>query len=556
MSTFSSFHRQDKLTNMENKPLDLLVIGGGITGSGIALDAVMRGMNTGLVEMQDFAAGTSSRSTKLVHGGLRYLKQMEVKMVAEVGRERAVVYENGPHVTTPEWMMLPFHKGGTFGPFTTNIGLCVYDLLAGVKKSERRKMLNKEEALAKEPLIKQDGLKGAGYYVEYKTDDARLTIEVLKKAVQKGVHAVNYAKAIDFIYDQNQQVTGAVIEDQIHGKHYKVYAKKIINAGGPWVDELREIDGSKQGKALHLTKGVHLVFSKKVFPLQQAIYFDSPDGRMIFAIPRENVTYVGTTDTSYKGDIANPTMTVADRDYILDAIHYMFPSLNITADHVESSWAGLRPLIAEEGTDNPSEISRKDEIFISDSGLISMAGGKLTGYRKMAEEAVDTVAKRLKEEDGILYSKSDTVHLPISGGEVGGSKGFAKFIVRKTDEAIAEGMDEATAKRLIHRYGANFDQILEFYRNKQQEASDEGMDRCLFAELIYAMEYESAYKPVDFFIRRTGSLFFEIDWVRAHQEKVIAYMAKELEWTEEQTEEYTNELNTAIAEAVHPQANN
>ncbi|GIP65236.1 aerobic glycerol-3-phosphate dehydrogenase [Virgibacillus pantothenticus] len=556
MSTFSSFHRQDKLTNMENKPLDLLVIGGGITGSGIALDAVMRGMNTGLVEMQDFAAGTSSRSTKLVHGGLRYLKQMEVKMVAEVGRERAVVYENGPHVTTPEWMMLPFHKGGTFGPFTTNIGLRVYDLLAGVKKSERRKMLNKEEALAKEPLIKQDGLKGAGYYVEYKTDDARLTIEVLKKAVQKGVHAVNYAKAIDFIYDQNQQVTGAVIEDQIHGKHYKVYAKKIINAGGPWVDELREIDGSKQGKALHLTKGVHLVFSKKVFPLQQAIYFDSPDGRMIFAIPRENVTYVGTTDTSYKGDIANPTMTVADRDYILDAIHYMFPSLNITADHVESSWAGLRPLIAEEGTDNPSEISRKDEIFISDSGLISMAGGKLTGYRKMAEEAVDTVAKRLKEEDGILYSKSDTVHLPISGGEVGGSKGFAKFIVRKTDEAIAEGMDEATAKRLIHRYGANFDQILEFYRNKQQEASDEGMDRCLFAELIYAMEYESAYKPVDFFIRRTGSLFFEIDWVRAHQEKVIAYMAKELEWTEEQTEEYTNELNTAIAEAVHPQANN
>ncbi|MGG4179722.1 FAD-dependent oxidoreductase [Virgibacillus pantothenticus] len=556
MSTFSSFHRQDKLTNMENKPLDLLVIGGGITGSGIALDAVMRGMNTGLVEMQDFAAGTSSRSTKLVHGGLRYLKQMEVKMVAEVGRERAVVYENGPHVTTPEWMMLPFHKGGTFGPFTTNIGLRVYDLLAGVKKSERRKMLNKEEALAKEPLIKQDGLKGAGYYVEYKTDDARLTIEVLKKAVQKGVHAVNYAKAIDFIYDQNQQVTGAVIEDQIHGKHYKVYAKKIINAGGPWVDELREIDGSKQGKALHLTKGVHLVFSKNVFPLQQAIYFDSPDGRMIFAIPRENVTYVGTTDTSYKGDIANPTMTVADRDYILDAIHYMFPSLNITADHVESSWAGLRPLIAEEGTDNPSEISRKDEIFISDSGLISMAGGKLTGYRKMAEEAVDTVAKRLKEEDGILYSKSDTVHLPISGGEVGGSKGFAKFIVRKTDEAIAEGMDEATAKRLIHRYGANFDQILEFYRNKQQEASDEGMDRCLFAELIYAMEYESAYKPVDFFIRRTGSLFFEIDWVRAHQEKVIAYMAKELEWTEEQTEEYTNELNTAIAEAVHPQANN
>ncbi|AUJ23251.1 glycerol-3-phosphate dehydrogenase/oxidase [Virgibacillus dokdonensis] len=556
MHTFSSFQREDNLKHMESKQLDLLVIGGGITGSGIALDATMRGMKTGLVEMQDFAAGTSSRSTKLVHGGLRYLKQMEVKMVAEVGRERAIVYENGPHVTTPEWMMLPFYKGGTFGPVTTNIGLRVYDLLAGVKKSERRKMLNMEEALAKEPLIKQDGLKGAGYYVEYKTDDARLTMEVLKKAVQKGAHAANYAKVIDFIYDKNKQITGAIIEDQIKGKRYQVHAKKMINAGGPWVDELREIDGSKQGKALHLTKGVHLVFSKKVFPLQQAIYFDSPDGRMIFAIPRENVTYVGTTDTSYKGDIANPTTTVSDRDYILNAINYMFPSLNITADHVESSWAGLRPLIAEEGKDNPGEISRKDEIFVSDSGLISMAGGKLTGYRKMAEDVVDKVTQQLKEEEGILYSKSDTVHLPISGGEVGGSQGFAKFVVRKTEEAVAEGIDDSTAKRLIYRYGSNFDKILEFYRDRQQEASAEGIERCLFAELVYALEYEAAYKPVDFFIRRTGALFFEIEWVKAHKDKVISYMAKVLQWTNEEVEKYTGELNIAMEEATHPVLNN
>lgn len=178
---FSSENRDEVIEKMKTDTFDLLVIGGGITGCGIALDAAARGMKTALVEMQDFAAGTSSRSTKLVHGGLRYLKQLEVKMVAEVGKERAIVYENGPHVTTPEWMLLPFHKGGTFGAFTTSIGLRVYDFLAGVKKSERRTMLSAEETLRKEPLIKKEGLKGGGYYVEYRTDDARLTIEVAKK---------------------------------------------------------------------------------------------------------------------------------------------------------------------------------------------------------------------------------------------------------------------------------------------------------------------------------------------------------------------------------------
>src|SRR5690625_860621 len=226
MAEFSSLNRLKVITNFQQESLDLLIIGGGITGAGISLDATQRGLRTGLIEMQDFAAGTSSRSTKLVHGGLRYLKQFEVAMVAEVGKERAIVYENGPHVTTPEWMMLPFHKGGTFGPFTTNIGLRVYDFLAGVKKVERRKMLSPNEALEKEPLIKEDQLKGAGYYVEYKTDDARLTIEVMKKAVEHGAHAVNYTQAIDYLYDSNGKIEGVVVKDLITGDTHEVYATK------------------------------------------------------------------------------------------------------------------------------------------------------------------------------------------------------------------------------------------------------------------------------------------------------------------------------------------
>lgn len=552
MDNFSSKQRQGTLESLQNSQLDLLVIGGGITGSGISLDATTRGLRTGLIEMQDFAAGTSSRSTKLVHGGLRYLQQFEVKMVAEVGKERAVVYENGPHVTTPEWMLLPFHKGSTLGPFTSNIGLRVYDFLAGVKKSERREMLKPQEVLEREPLVKDKELRGGGYYVEYKTDDARLTMEVVKKAVENGVLAVNYTKAVEFIYE-NGKVTGVVAEDQISGKQYKIYAKKIINAGGPWVDDVRELDGSKKGKTLHLTKGVHLVFDHSVFPLKQAVYFDTPDGRMVFAIPRDGKTYVGTTDTSYKGNIAHPVMTEEDRDYILKAINYMFPSVNIDADDVESSWAGLRPLIAQEGAKSPSEISRKDEIFQSDSGLLSMAGGKLTGYRKMAEQAVDLVVKQLKEEEGILYTESQTKHLPISGGEVGGSEGFKTFKAEKVREGVNIGMTEEEAEQLTQRYGANVDKLFKLYTEKKEDAAQENIEPVVFAQLLYAIHEEMAYKAVDFFIRRTGALFFNRPWVEEHMDTVLPFMEKELSWTKEEAAVYKKELDQLLYETTHPE---
>lgn len=552
MTNFSSLKRVETLQSLREESFDLLVIGGGITGAGIALDARQRGLKTGLVDMQDFAAGTSSRSTKLVHGGLRYLAQFEIKLVAEVGKERKIVYENGPHVTTPEWMMLPFYKGGTFGPFSTNIGLRVYDFLAGVKRSERRKMFSAEEALRREPLLQKNELKGAGYYVEYKTDDARLTLEVLKKAVESGVVAANYTKVTSFIYEEGK-VAGVFAEDTITGEEIKIKANKIINATGPWVDELRDLDGSKQGKTLHLTKGSHLVFSNKDFPLQQAIYFDSDDKRMIFAIPRGDKTYVGTTDTFYEGDIVHPTVTKGDRDYILNTIHHMFPSLGITKEHIDSSWAGLRPLIAEGGK-NPSEISRKDEIFTSDSGLYSMAGGKLTGYRKMAEEVMDAITAEIQEEQGIIFTKANTMHLPISGGDVGGSKGFATFKQAKQQVGEALGMDATEVEKLIQLYGSNIDTVFAIYEEYEKMAEAENINPIVFAMLQYALRHEFAYKPVDFFIRRTGGLFFHYNWVMESKDAVIDYMAKVLDWTNEQQAAYKEELSTLLYEAKHFEA--
>ncbi|UQD52385.1 glycerol-3-phosphate dehydrogenase [Bacillus methanolicus] len=541
---FSNTNRKKIVESLKNREYDLLVIGGGITGAGIALDAATRGMNTALVEMQDFGAGTSSRSTKLIHGGLRYLKQFEIKLVAEVGKERAIVYENGPHVTVPEWMLLPLHKGGTFGKFSTSIGLRLYDFLAGVKKSERRKMLNVNETLAKEPLIKKEGLKGSGYYVEYRTDDSRLTIEVLKKAVEKGAAALNYSNADKFLY-KNGKVRGAVIIDRLTGERYEIHAAKVVNAAGPWVDEIREKDGSKTGKTLKHTKGVHIVIDQSKFPLKQAVYFDAPDGRMVFAIPRAGKAYVGTTDTFYNSDLASPKITAADRGYLINAIHYMFPETNISAEDIETSWAGVRPLIHEEGKD-PSEISRKDEIWESESGLITIAGGKLTGYRKMAEIVVDLVSEKRQKDTGISYKECQTKNLPISGGDIGGSSSFDKYIVEQINNGSKNGLTNEEAKFLISMYGSNAPILFDIVGKHKEFANQYELPLPLFAQLHYALEHEMAASPVDFFHRRTGMLLFNIAGVQKWKDKAVNYMADYFEWDEQTKLDRMEELETEI----------
>ncbi|MDH9160474.1 MULTISPECIES: glycerol-3-phosphate dehydrogenase/oxidase [Staphylococcus] len=545
--SLSTLKREQIKKDLKNDSYDVVIIGGGITGAGIALDASERGMKVALVEMQDFAQGTSSRSTKLVHGGLRYLKQLQVGVVAETGRERAIVYENGPHVTTPERMLLPLHKGGSMGKFTTSIGLGVYDRLAGVKKAERKKMLNAKETLEKEPLVKKDGLKGGGSYVEYRTDDARLTIEVMKRAEEKGATIINHTKSVHFTYDSKETVNGIHVEDQINGETYPIKAKKVINASGPWVDEVRSGDYARNNKQLRLTKGVHIVIDQSNFPLGQAVYFDTEkDGRMIFAIPREGKAYVGTTDTFYDNNKTAPLVTQEDRDYLIEAVNYMFPDVNVTDDDIESSWAGIRPLILEEGKD-PSEISRKDEVWEGKSGLLTIAGGKLTGYRHMALEIVDLLAKRLKSEYNLKFKACETKHLTISGGDVGGSKNFDKFIEKKVEEAKAYQLDEATARHFASKYGSNAEDLFKIAQTAKYQET--GLPLEIYTELIYSIQNEMVYRPTDFFVRRTGKLYFKIEDVLNYKDHVIEVMAELLGYSNVEKAQYTKELQTAIDEA-------
>lgn len=541
MKTFSTIHRVEQYKALEHEVVDLLIIGGGITGAGIALDAISRGLSVILLEMQDFAEGTSSRSTKLVHGGLRYLKQFQMKEVAELGRERSIVYENGPHVTTPIWMLLPFYQGGTFGPLTTSIGLKMYDLLAGVKKGERRYMLSREETLKREPLVKEEGLLGGGVYVEYRTDDARLTIEVLKAAAKRGAHQFHYVEVTGF-KDTSIAFTEVEAQDHLLNETKYFRARKVVNAAGPWIDDVRKLNNDVGGKHLILSKGTHIVLDHSKFPLEQSIYFDTPDGRMVFAIPRDGKTYVGTTDTFYEGDPKKVAMTKADETYLLKTMVYMFPHVQVTGADIESSWAGVRPLIQEEGK-GPSEISRKDEIWEASNGVITIAGGKLTGYRKMAQSVVDIVVKQLGKETGKHFGTCVTKSLPISGGDLSGSKFFEQFIQSKKDLGIKLGLSEDESLKLARFYGTNVDIVFAFVH----EATGE-LPAVIYAKLYYSIYYESVSKPVDFFIRRTGALYFDVHFVNEYKEAITKEMQKIFSWTAEQTDAYILQLNQALAE--------
>ena len=455
---FSNLKRNETIAKLKKDNFDLVVIGGGITGGGIALDAASRGLKVALVEKNDFASGTSSKSTKLIHGGLRYLKQFDFWLVKEVGSERAIVHKLAPHLVLPEKMLLPLIENGSYGKWLTSIGLKVYDILAQVTGDDKRKMLEKKEALKLEPLLPKKILKGAGYYAEYRTDDARLTIENIKTSLQYGATALNYGSVTDFIY-KDKRIAGVTVKDELSQETFTINSKYVISAAGPWVDELRSVNNSKKGKRLHLTKGVHLVFPKEKLPVKQSVYFDIPDGRMMFAIPRGKVTYVGTTDTNFNLDKDKVRTDLADAIYLLSAVNNMFPKINLEMEDIVSSWAGLRPLIHEEGK-SASELSRKDEIFTSDTGLISIAGGKLTGYRKMAERVVDRIAKMLEEDHQKELKPCTTDTIPLCGNEFKKFKHVKKYIATIFDRIKSDGFTEHDAWFLVTNYGKQTETIL------------------------------------------------------------------------------------------------
>ncbi len=525
---------------LSEKQYDLLIIGGGVTGAGIALDATTRGLSVALIDKGDFASGTSSRSTKLIHGGLRYLKQLEIGLVREVGRERAVIHRLATHLVRPETMLLPIVKGGSLGRWSTALALSIYEWLAGVPRAYRKCMLDREAALREEPLLPQARLKAGALYYEYRTDDARLTIALMRTAAAHGATCVNYLRAKSFIH-RGDRITGVVCQDELCDEEVEIHARVIVSAAGPWVDEVRHLDHSLTGKRLFLSKGVHLVFPHEALPVRHALYFELPDKRMMFVIPRWGKTYVGTTDTPWPHKPDEVRVEASDVQYILDGLAYMFPALRLSPNDIESSWAGVRPLIYEPGK-QASEMSRKDEIFQSPSGLISIAGGKLTGYRKMAERVMQLVARRLRKQYGIKVAPCRTAQIPLVGSPFGDETAFVKLQKRVLQKCQELALPPHTATRLATTWGHEALSLLEQVATKKQPS-------LLAAEVDFCIEEELACSPLDFFERRTSMLFFDLPAVMQMRDEVEQMFAERLAWDQATATRHRQALDRAIAAA-------
>jgi len=542
---FSALNRNQIIEQLSTTEFDLVIIGGGITGAGIALDAATRGMKVALVEKNDFASGTSNKSTKLIHGGLRYLKQFDFWLVKEVGSERAIVHDLAPHLVVPEKMLLPIIEGGTYGKWLTSVGLKIYDILAKVTGDDKRKMLDKQEAMAIEPLLPFDILEGAGFYAEYRTDDARLTIEVLKTAVKNGANALNYAEVTGFLYD-DKTVNGILVTDKNIDKTFEIKAKFIVNAAGPWVDDIRLINHPGTSKYLHLTKGVHLVFDRQKLPVKHAIYFDVPDGRMMFAIPRGKTTYIGTTDTNYQADKDKIGVSLTDALYLISAVNQMFPDVILSLEDVISSWAGVRPLIHQEGK-KPGELSRKDEIYVSDSGLISIAGGKLTGYRKMAERVTDLVCKKYYRKHKHSFKESVTHNINLCGGDFSNYKAVKSYLKKVSRKLAPFGLESFDAAYLVHNYGSQTDVILKQFASQKNKNKTVAL---ALAELDFCFENEMVLKPMDFLSRRTGRLYFDIKSIALLKKPIVKIFAEKFNWSPQQSKNALQEIDQYVVEVT------
>lgn len=542
MTAFSAQTRKNVISDLKSETYDLIIVGGGITGAGILLDATARGLKCCLIEKGDFASGTSSRSTKLIHGGLRYLKQLDFKLVAEVGKERKIVSVIANHLTYPERVLLPFTKTGSLKKWSTRFALMLYEFLSKVEKVDGFKMLDKSAVKKLIPNLNENDLLGGADYVEYRTNDARLTLEVIKTAYEKEACPLSYCEVERFSKD-NDIINGVYVNDLLNDDSFLIKGSCVVNATGPWVDSLRSINDKDVEKKLLHTKGVHLVFDKIYFPLDQAVYFDTPDKRMVFAIPRGEKVYVGTTDTLYDKQLEHPDINEKDRVYIVTAINFLFPDLDLKVDHIESGWSGVRPLINQKGK-SPSEVSRKDEIFEDSSGLISIAGGKLTGYRKMSEKIVDLVSKRLRKK-----TECNTDTLLLSGAIPGGLSGFQVFINKKTPLLVSLGLKHEIAIKLIRRFGKNIDRVIELFNENEFNASQMPLE--IYLSLKYALEYEMTLSLTDFFIRRTNALYFNIKLVKESRQHVAEFMKVYLDWNDKIMSKQLLELDSAIKQVAH-----
>jgi glycerol-3-phosphate dehydrogenase len=526
---------------------DILVIGGGVVGCGIARDAAMRGLRTCLVEQADLASGTSSRSSKLVHGGLRYLEHGEFSLVFEAVTERRVLMEIAPHLVNPLGFVFPVYKDGKRSVLTLNIGMWLYDGLSLFRSPRIHRNLSPQEVAEEEPSLLRDGLKGAPLYYDCSTDDARLTLETAMDAARHGADVHTWTRMVGLDRDPSGRVKGARVQDVLEGREWQVEARAVVNATGPWTDRVREAGRP----LLRLTKGVHIVVDHRRLPVKNAcVIFHPGDGRLLFAIPWGDRTYVGTTDTDWQGDPSDVAADAADVTYLLAAANAYFPDARLGPDHVIATWAGLRPLISAEGSE--SSVSREHEILVDADGLVTIAGGKLTTYRKMAKEAVDRAVALLRLTGGLTEEprEAHTARHALPGA-VGWPEdddhGRVEDLVRGVHALPAE-----TVTLLVNTYGTRAIDLAKRVKDEPALGAPLVQGRPeILAQVAWAVDREMARTVRDVMMRRTQLYLRDVDQGLGAVEVVAGQMARQLGWGDErraaEVEAYRREVGRSRA---------
>lgn len=517
-------------------PVDILVVGGGINGAGIARDAASRGLKVALVEMRDLAYGTSSRSSKMVHGGLRYLEQFAFGLVFESVSERRILLKIAPHLVRPMGYIFPIFKTGKRGLGVISVAMWLYEVLSLFRSPRRHKTLKAHALSEVEPIVDTEGMLGAPLYYDCATDDARLTLESALDAARFGAVVSTWSRVTQFEKDDTGQVRGVRVRNELTGEEKSVQASLVVNATGPWTDKTRGLSKDDLKPMVMRTKGVHVVVNRESLPVNNCIICPHPeDARGVFAVPWGEQTYIGNTDTEYGSVEGSVTADLTDVDYLLKACNAYFPAHQLTHQDVIATWAGLRPLLAPDTSDiSNSRVTREHSIEVSPDGVVTVAGGKLTTYRKMSAQVVKVALKTLKKRGCRLkVSRSKTAKTPLPGAQdlpFGGLAALKESITTKASGVLSP----AICDYLVDTYGVRATDVVSLALKSPELARPLIAGRCeIAAQVVFAVESELAATATDFLIQRTQIFYRDDDQGLTVANEVVRLMADLLGWDTE-----------------------
>jgi glycerol-3-phosphate dehydrogenase len=540
MKEFSIKTRAENIQRLQKEEFDLCIIGGGITGAGTARDAALRGMKVALIEADDFASGTSSRSSKLVHGGIRYLENYEFKLVFEALSERQKLFKIAPHLVHPLRFVIPLYKSGRVGMFKMGLGMWAYDALSLFQAPELHERLDRDESLQRLPSLQGKELLGSYVYSDAYMDDARLVHETLRSANEAGALAANYVRATGAKFDENKKMRKIVCRDDVGKKEFEISARHFVSSVGPWTDELGENLFHQWKKILRPTKGVHLTFKKERLPLAEAVVMGA-ESRIVFGIPRHEMVIVGTTDTDYQGDPKEVRTTEEDVRYLLGVIDQYFPGAKIKASDIVASYEGVRPLVADHA-ESEGKTSREHVIFTEEHGVTFVAGGKYTTYRLMAEQVVDQCLHHFPIEDRVRFNNCLTEQ-PLNHWVTEESR----IEDHLTREQIMERIRGWPAQVAALFTTEDVDLLLDRHGREALEIVQDFAGLGYWEmEAAHAIDKTMCFHLVDFYSRRVPLFLAETDHGLSVLEKISRIFARHLDWSPAQLAEEKKSLDEYI----------